>query len=144
MGKRQSDRGLEYRCPSCGKKARFGEHFCEVSAAEKGAPSSRFPLKRALSAILALLLIEVFLWQMIGAYSLYSLVLVPAGILAYLGIRRLSLALPSSEYSSLLKMAGNDKDAVERLISIERLKHPGEGRRGHIRSALERWKRDLR
>ena len=88
--KAAAPRPLKYRCPVCGKRTTFGTHFCEGDEEREAKPILPIALKQVFSAIIAILLIELFLWQMIGMYSLYFLVLAPILGLLFLGIRRLA------------------------------------------------------
>ena len=91
MGTTQSSRPLKYTCPVCGKRAVFGTHFCEGSEKKGNGTFASISVKRAVSATVAILLIEVFLWQMIGTLSLYSLILVPIVAALALSLRKLRL-----------------------------------------------------
>jgi hypothetical protein len=47
------------------------------------------------------------------------------------------------EYKELVKIAGGDKEAVERLISLEKIKRPNATRNDHVRDLLRQWRKDL-
>jgi hypothetical protein len=140
---------LEYECPICGKRGSFGEHHCELRA-EGVAPEPRSGsrlstgIKYGLSVLVALVLITAFLWEMIGPASLYLLAFVPIGALGYRLFNKLKPAGRGEDYRALLKMGNSDKEAVERLISMEGMKHPGRPRKELIRDLLLQWRRDLR
>jgi hypothetical protein len=142
---------IEYICPICGEKTNFGTHFCE-SEREPGAKQRfagakrRFAeaTKRIAIALVGLVLIEAMLWDAIGAYSLYALAAAPLAVLAALAVRRSPLGKEGRPYRELLKMAGGDKETVERLLAREKLRRPGTSRSEALRDALESYRRDLR
>jgi hypothetical protein len=138
---------LKYKCPICGKRAVFGTHHCEVSIEEKTEPllpSAPSPVKYYLSVLVALVLIIAFLWEMVGSYSLLALIVLPLGIIVYRIFMAFAPRLPSGDYRSLLRMSGGDKEAAERLIALEGVKHPGKARKDLIKNILVQWRRDLR
>jgi hypothetical protein len=141
-------RPLRYKCPICGRRGRFGEHRCEAKAdaplprAGTG-PDISSAIKYGLSAVVALVLIAAFLWEMIGAASLYCLALAPAGVLAYRIIRK-TRSSGGDDFRSLLQMANGDKEAAERLVAMEGMRHPGKPRKELIRNLVLRWRRELR
>ena len=138
---------LRYKCPICGKHATFGTHHCEVKpeAGEEKPPSAfATRLRYALSALVALLLIVAFLWEMIGTLSLLAVVLLPVGLFLVWIVRRLLPSSSFAEYRSLVRMACGDKEAAERLIAAEAIKHPGKPRKDLIKNLLVQWRRDLR
>lgn len=143
---KSSFKPLKYKCPVCGKRAVFGTHHCEVkpaAEAEESAPAPVSGLKYALSVLVALVLITAFLWEMIGIYSLLAWVVLPLCFLFFRIARRLPSS-PHGDYRSLLRMANHDKEAVERLIAMEAIKHPGKPRKDLIKNLLVQWRRDLR
>jgi hypothetical protein len=135
---------LEYRCPICGEKTTFGTHFCKGEKTEKRLRFGSLPVKRIAVSILALLLATALLWDMVGVFSLYFLAAVFLLALLFLAVRRSPIGRSVSAYRELVKLAGGDKEAVERLISLDRIKRPNETRRKHIESVLREWRRDLR
>jgi len=78
---------LQYTCPVCGAKATIGKHFCEAApptAAEAKAP---MPIRKILGAAVAVLLIWLLLWQMVGALSLWVLALAALSLAIAWGLR---------------------------------------------------------
>jgi hypothetical protein len=148
MGSEREFKPIEYDCPICGERTTFGTHFCKGDA--KAAPGPRAPRLPAIpwktigAAIVALLMIEVFLWEMVGVLSLYAMAAVPIIALLVFGLRRLPFFRASADYKSLVKLSGGDEAAAERQIYMETLRHPGLSRKEHIAALLEQWKRDLR
>jgi hypothetical protein len=139
---------IEYACPICGERTTFGAHFCKGEAAKSESSRmgrwSKIPWKTLGAAAIAILMIEVFLWEMIGALSLYCLAALGLGVLIWSGLRKLPFFRSAVEYKTLVKLSGGDKEAAERQIFMEKLKRPDLSRKEHIAILLEHWRRDLR
>jgi hypothetical protein len=74
MGKASGFKPIEYVCPICGERTTFGTHFCKGEGpTEKKGRRLPIPLKGIGAAAVAIVLIEVLLWDMIGTYSFYFL-----------------------------------------------------------------------
>jgi hypothetical protein len=144
MPDEKSFQPMEYVCPICGERTTFGSHFCKGERAPKAASRFGEALKRGAIILVGLVLVEAMLWQMIGLYSLYALAGFALIGLALLAIRSSPLGRSSREYRELLKMAGGDKEAAERLIAMEKLKRPGRSQTEAVRMALDAWRRDIR
>jgi hypothetical protein len=137
-------RPREYVCPICGERTTFGTHFCQGGKGPKARPRLAEPIKRTAIALVGLVLIEATLWDLIGLYSLYVLAAAPLAALAALAIRRSPLGRARREYRELCRLAGGDREAAERLVSLEKLRKPGVSRAEAVRAALDSYERDLR
>jgi hypothetical protein len=51
-------------------------------------------IKQVFSALIAIALIELVLWQMIGSYSFYFLLLVPVVVIFLLSVRKIRFGRP--------------------------------------------------
>jgi hypothetical protein len=137
-------RPREYVCPICGEKTTFGTHFCQGERSPKARRKLAEPMKRVAIALVGLALIEATLWDLIGFYSLYVLAAAPIVALAALAIRRSPLGRTGREYRELCKLAGGDREAAERLVSLEKLRKPDSTRAEAVRAALDSYERDQR
>jgi hypothetical protein len=72
------------------------------------------------------------------------------GFLAVLALAVVSVLMTSRRrptkrrYRDLLRTAMGDRDAVERLIELERQRNPSASRGDLIERAIDRWRRDNR
>jgi hypothetical protein len=87
MGSDRPFKPIKYVCPICGMRTTFGTHFCKGEAVEEDRPPLSAQIKRIAAAIIAVLVIEVLLWGMIGIYSLYALAIIPLVAAIILAIR---------------------------------------------------------
>jgi hypothetical protein len=144
MPRELSFRPKEYICPLCGERTTFGTHFCKGERRPKPRHKLAEPIKRGAIALVGLLLVEIMLWDMIGIFSLYASAALALIVLAALAVRRSPLVGGGGEYRDLVAMAGGDKEAAERLVSMEKLRRPGSTRTEAVRAAIESYRRDLR
>ena len=138
-------RPIEYNCPICGERTTFGTHFCkgEGAKARKRRPAlPALPFRRIGSIVIAIVLIEILLGGLIGMYSLYLQAALFLVVLAALGIRHSPLARVRAEYLELVKLAGDDRERVERLIAREEMRRSEKSRREHVRELIEDFRRD--
>ena len=144
-----------YRCPGCGKRVKFGTHYCSGDAAYTTAAEPRMDdpadpwrdsrwfrvLKKVLIVVVASALVLVLLIGSLGLYlSLILLAVITVIATAILLLREFTGIGPreSGSYSALVKLLHGDSDAADRLIASEMEKHPEFSRNECTRRVYDR------
>jgi hypothetical protein len=140
-----------YRCPICGERVVFGEHFClQKAGTEDEAEPEQAARKKARrdrakllgSAIVASILLMALLWQSVGIYSLAAFLLGPlVWLVERLGSRP-GKKRDSGDYLELLMLVGRDRATADRLVRAERAKNKNASREECVRAAVEKLERD--
>lgn len=138
-----------YRCPQCGKKVVFNEHFCAESKGggldpgdfnnPKAPQSGKGLIKKLGTVLIVAFLAGAMLWPFLDWKSTLVvgfLILAGAGIVLLAGTRRKAAA--GSHYRSLVKLAGGDRNVAERLINAELARYPDFSRSECIRRVHDR------
>ncbi len=89
--------------------------------------------------------VGIVLGIFLGPIGVLIAYLIPRGRLKSVGV--FSRLQPSSDgalYQELLRKAGGNQALVDRLIEFERKRMPNASQEELVRSAIERWERDLR
>lgn len=140
-----------YKCPGCGKKVKFGTHFC--SGIKESQLDDPFPeyrdrpwfvaLKRAgvLAVVTCLLLFLLFNVRLpLSVYILVVTGIVIVSFPLFLLINRNPQAgqEKSPDYKALVRLLHGDRAAADRLITAENQKYPDFTRQECIRRVHDR------
>lgn len=145
-----------YRCPDCGKKVVFGEHFCLAGVIDgKLAPENTHeshppragngPLKKLGTLLIVAFLAGALLWPFLEWKSTLVvglIIIAGVGIALFFGSKSQTSAGPI--YRSLVKMTGGDRSVAERLITAELNRYPDFSRSECIRRVHDRLEYEQR
>lgn len=134
---------LKYRCPQCGKKVVFSEHFCSAGPEDfqkpKTSPAGKGLFKKLGTLLIVAFLAGALLWPFLDWRSTLVvglIIIAGAGIILFAGSRRQSSSGPL--YRNLVTMVGSDRNAAERMIDAELSKYPDFSRSECIRRVHDR------
>jgi len=139
-----------YRCPGCGRRVKFGTHFCSGEAEARlddpmpEKPPWRHTLTRIGVVLVASALVISLLWTVLGFYAYLLIAVVGIIVTAILIVDRSGRRLGEPGYRELLKLTGGDRNQAERLIAAEAARYPDFSRAQCIRRAHDKLEYDRR